>query len=493
MLSFKKTRKVGTTLMDIIALLNQLGEEICKLQDNFFDNPEEFTSFEIGTVDLFTRTAADLISGTLNEIDELLRQSTYRKAHYNIQRQDTRTLITTAGDVSFNNTLYRNRDTGEYRYLLNGVVGIEGHERFSTAAEAKLLSEAVRTSYRRASKVLPSKSHITKTTVMNKAHGINDELPAHKPTQKKTVKYLYIDADEDHVAEQHGRYDKENNTSFMCRLAYVYEGKSDECRNRKRLVAIKYIGGLYEGTDGVRDFWKRVSDYITDNYDCSRLEKVYINGDGANWIKSGTDYIYNSVFSLDRFHLMKYINAAARQMLDEEESCKSELYRLLYRGDKQGFAEYTCAMLQSAENSKAIEDLRKYVLNNWKAAMRTYHDKNHVSCSAEGHVSHILSDRLSSRPMGWSKVGADKMSRIRCYVENNGEEKLIELVEYSRKQRMLKKTGTDCAEVPERIMIHRASQPPRNQSMIYAERLQASIAGLTAKKALAIRRRLSCI
>ena len=98
--------------MDIIALLNQLGEEIYKLQNIFFDNPEEFTSFEIGTVDLFTRTAADLISGTLNEIDELIRQSTYRKAHYNIQRQDTRTLITTAGDVSFNNTLYRNRDTG---------------------------------------------------------------------------------------------------------------------------------------------------------------------------------------------------------------------------------------------------------------------------------------------------------------------------------------------------------------------------------------------
>lgn len=34
----------------------------------------------------------------------------------------------------------------------------------------------------------------------------------------------------------------------------------------------------------------------------------------------------------------------------------------------------------------------------------------HVGCSAEGHVSHILSARLSSRPMAWSQQGAEKMA-----------------------------------------------------------------------------------
>ncbi|MQL53323.1 hypothetical protein GFC01_13865 [Desulfofundulus thermobenzoicus] len=34
-------------------------------------------------------------------------------------------------------------------------------------------------------------------------------------------------------------------------------------------------------------------------------------------------------------------------------------------------------------------------------------------CSAEGHVSHILLTRLSRRPDGWSKTGADQMARLR--------------------------------------------------------------------------------
>ena len=40
--------------------------------------------------------------------------------------------------------------------------------------------------------------------------------------------------------------------------------------------------------------------------------------------------------------------------------------------------------------------------------------------SAEGHVSHILSDRISSRPMGWSRNGADKMSQLRIFKKNGG-------------------------------------------------------------------------
>lgn len=41
-----------------------------------------------------------------------------------------------------------------------------------------------------------------------------------------------------------------------------------------------------------------------------------------------------------------------------------------------------------------------------------------VSCSAEGHVSHILSARLSNHPMAWSLKGAGNMSSIRAVRAN---------------------------------------------------------------------------
>ena len=55
-----------------------------------------------------------------------------------------------------------------------------------------------------------------------------------------------------------------------------------------------------------------------------------------------------------------------------------------------------------------------------------------LQCSAEGHVSHIYSDRMSSRPLGWSKTGADKMARLRVYYYNKGD--MLELVRYQRQE-----------------------------------------------------------
>ena len=44
--------------------------------------------------------------------------------------------------------------------------------------------------------------------------------------------------------------------------------------------------------------------------------------------------------------------------------------------------------------------------------------KDNIHCSVEGHISHIFSDRLSSRPLGWSVVGADKMAQLRVCKRN---------------------------------------------------------------------------
>ena len=52
--------------------------------------------------------------------------------------------------------------------------------------------------------------------------------------------------------------------------------------------------------------------------------------------------------------------------------------------------------------------------------LRLKGDKSIIGCSAEGHVSHILAERMTSRPMGWSIKNADKMSKLRAYKLNGG-------------------------------------------------------------------------
>ena len=260
----------------------------------------------------------------------------------------------------------------------------------SEAAEAAILTEALKTSYEEATKVIPSKQKITKSTVMEKIHAIASETP-HIPTQeKKAIKILHIEADEDHVAEQHGRwYPTANNKSFQTKLVYLYESKidSETGKSRKELVDAFYFSGVYSGEDGVERLWSKVDKYIKDKYDMDVLEKVYISGDGAPWIKSGTTYIENAVFCTDKFHLMKYINRAANQMKDEKDIVKDELWHIMYSKSmknheaKMKFDEYTSLMMSVAENPDAIQELRTFALGNWAAIRRSLRDKNVGGCS----------------------------------------------------------------------------------------------------------------
>ena len=476
--------------MDIVTLLEILVKGLNEAEEKFFENPKDFYSLETSVKSTTEKFAASYLGVILSSINTQIYKDAWRKGKYNVHRNDTRKLITSVGDVSFDSTYYESCEKkGEYHYLLEEIVGISVHERFSEAAEVAILTEAMKTSYEEATKVIPSKSKITKTTVMNKVHRIADEMPEEKPEKRKEVKYLFIEADEDHVAQQHGRWNnKEENESFISKLAYVYEYKQEnpKCKGRKELVNKFYFGGVYEGSRGVEKFWKKVSNFVYDNYDENSLEKIYIMGDGAGWIKRGEDYFINAEFCLDKYHLMKYINAATNQMLDESDIAKSEIYSMMYKKERKELGKYIDEMLLSANNTKPIEKAKTYIMTNWAAIMRTLHDENLKGCSAEGHVSHVLSDRLSSRPKGWSKRGADRISKLRCYEKNYGRENIIELVKYSRKHRQLARTGTEDAGIM-KISYDGVIREHYNQSRSYIDRIQATMPGTTSKKIMSIR------
>ena len=164
-------------------------------------------------------------------------------------------------------------------------------------------------------------------------------------------------------------------------MVYVYECKQDVegSKDKKKLVNSFYFSGLYPGKDGNDKLWNNVQDYINKAYDTEYLKKVFISGDGASWIKSGADILDKALFCADKFHLMKYINHAAAQMLDEKDIAKEELWHLLYSKKpkaKERFEAYTNQMIASAKNPDKVEELKKYVLGNWEV----YGDEETAKC-----------------------------------------------------------------------------------------------------------------
>ena len=346
--------------------------------------------------------------------DELLRARKELRPEWYIVRRDETTLLTSLGAVTYHKTLFKNKFTGEHEYLLDRIMGIEKHARMTEDAEAMLLKEAVQTSYRKGGEsVSISDETVSRETVMNKLHVL--KFPrAEAQQERKPLKYLYIDADEDHVSlqylEKKGDVKKICTNTVMPKLIYVYEGITNE-NGRNELVNKKYFGGIYEGGKEVEELWKEVSEYIESSYDTEALKKIYINGDGAAWIKSGQRILDKAKFVLDRFHMHKYIIGATGHLLDSVEDARNEIYQAIYKKKKyeaENAFEKILAVTDSEGKKKTVEAARTYILGNWAGIMQWVRDKNkEVQCSAEGHISHVYADRMSSRPLGWCRLGAD--------------------------------------------------------------------------------------
>ena len=106
---------------------------------------------------------------------------------------------------------------------------------------------------------------------------------------------------------------------------------------------------------------------------------------------------------LDEFHLRKYITAMTRHLLDGAADAKAELIRMIREGAEEEFRKQCREILSCArtegEKVRVLQG-KNYILQNWGAAKTRFIERTVRGCSAEGHVSHVLSSRMSSRPMG---------------------------------------------------------------------------------------------
>lgn len=478
--------------MDIIPAVRNFMSEIFLAAERFMDDPAEFCELEDRLSDIGNRTLAQIMGQILEEADHFLQDEPGRGKKYTIERHVPKTLITTFGDVRFTRTYYKSRDTGKHHFLLDERMHLPKDERFSELAEVKVLQEAAKSSYQKAADTLKvGMQTVSKVSVMNKVHGILRDLPIEAPSEKRQCEYLYIEADEDHIHRQKAG-EEVKGECITGKLVYVFEGKEDTGDGRRKLIHTVYFGGDYAGREANAELWRQVQSYIESHYDQDVLKKVYLCSDGGGWIKAGLEHVDKSVAVADRFHLMKYINRLSRLTLDECEHTKGRFYKYIYKNKIRKVQRLLVDIRRSVDKQEAVDDGETFLMNNWEAIQRAFHDKHALGCSAEGHVSHIYSDRMSSRPMGWSSTGADRMCHLRCLTNSYGQEKIVDLVRLRRKMacEALPATGTDGDAIGAREVIRRTYTKEQKEAAKYAELLHATLAGSLVKKELAIRARL---
>ena len=340
---------------------------ITNLQESakkFSQSPQDVAGFVTAVKEEALRFAQDFIGEVFTSCNDILRESPVRRATWEVVRTDEKTLITSVGSVRYEKTLFKNKKSGQRRYLVDTAMGIDSHERISEDAVAQMLEESVQTCYRKGGEAVSILDKISKEAVKDKLHTL--EFPTEDETdpigKKKTVDYLFIEADEDHASlqfnEKKGDLKKSESgrklNGIITKLVYVHEGieKDAPKSTRHHLVNPHYFSGVYEGKEGNNELWDEVWNYLDRTYDLSKVKKVYLSADGGAWIMAGRKRLHGLVYALDEFHLKKYLVKMTNHMLDSAEDARKVLCQSIKEDTKEEFLSYVDMLEENAKTER---------------------------------------------------------------------------------------------------------------------------------------------
>lgn len=309
---------------------------------------------------------------------------------------EKRTIYLPIGKLTYRRNSYLNMNTNESFYFVDQYFNIPKSKRYHSAIYGELLVKVSHMSFAKAVKELKHVPMCPKTA-WNILQSANFEKITYCQEQRTNINTIYVEADEDHE----NRWKNKKHT-FWEPLIYVHEGGESK-NGRTKLINTKYFGG----EQGTNDLWKNVTEYIHKTYGTE--VNVVISGDGAYWIKSGICCFKNVTYNLDKFHVVK----AVAKICGGNEKLKDALYSAIRTKDKRRIQDIFDALDFGWDKSDEYKwNCEAYIMNNLE-----YIDlSKKYSCSAEAHVSHVYADRMSSRPLCWSKHGSRKMAKLRTLI-----------------------------------------------------------------------------
>lgn len=442
-------------------------------------NGDDVSSLTSAIKDFTDVLGKELFSEIATQIENLVFEDAKRKNQYEAIRFADKSLITKNGKTKFERRYYKDKETGENVCLTDKVLGIEKGERIDKKVKAELIEKAKDQSYSKSGKLVVPEMEISSTTVMRnvRKNEWKMNIEERKEEEKIKAKNIFIQVDEDHVKQRNkkGCIISKIVTIYTRKRTLTKPDRIDKVKTPRRELVDKFtFSGLYKDT---QEMWEDVAYYIECTYKKEEIETIFVMGDGASYIKAGTEWIEKSVFVLDTFHLKKYINhlnydeylkTKLQEAIDQydpisTESIMEEAIRKIEKEIKED--EELGRTTKRLENRlKKIKDTKTYLMNQWQGieAQETYKDKL-TGCCQEGQVHHTLSERLSTDAKVWSENGIDEMSQLRAFTQNGGniyqkivdisteekrEKKIEELEKRIRKKAKKKLFGTVGAKIP---------------------------------------------
>ena len=390
----------------ILQIIKELVKKILqKIEEGGLSDIDQFSS---EALELCKASIRELISEIVNRLNEELRSNKKFRREIGLslkEKERERSIFNDVGYINIKRDYYYDKERKGYIYPIDLMLGITPYERVGSNVSARLVMQAAEVSYEKSAAIVTG-GEVSKQTVKNKIVTVGS-LEKEAPVEKRVVKELHVFADECHAPLQEGR-------NRVVPLITISEGVR-AIGGRKELINPVHFTAPIKGT---KEAWENVGGYVSRAYDESQIERIYLHGDGASWIKQGVDELPNCKFVIDSFHFEKHLKQATAAF--SKQNYRLRIRQAIIEKDKGKAIRLVNEMVTLSEEPKRAKSIRKfrsYLLNNWEGITRRYTEGIIGSCT-EALVSHVYSERLSRNPMGWSDEGLHKMAELRVYTRN---------------------------------------------------------------------------
>ncbi|NHM26889.1 ISLre2 family transposase [Desulfofundulus sp. TPOSR] len=391
---------VGAVLLFVTGLFKLIGG--CK----------DFYELEKGIHELCQKVCNQIFTWALEQLDTRLMnerdRSTWRVVGFR-----EKTAISTFGEFPYKRRLYKNKKTGETSFFLDELLGWP--ERATITPRLKELAVKLSTElpFDRVAEILSYLAPgVSSMTIWQATQEVGEVLQregqekraavfedGEAPGGKEVAPELCIEADGVIIRLQRAKQKRGEIKHIV-----AYEGKEQIDGDRFALKNKLVLSSLNEGEAA----WEEGYAEIGGKWDLSRVQKIYIGGDGADWPKQGVEYFPGAEYRLDPYHLSKHLTEAL--WYDEE------TFRKVAAAISRGNWQETQGVLTEAakktrgNRKKRITKLLHYLEENWVGIVASAGAKR--LGTIEGQIQHNVARRMKRLGARWTINGGDRMARI---------------------------------------------------------------------------------
>lgn len=310
-------------------------------------------------------------------------------ARFSVVNRRARTVMTTAGEVTYRRRTYYDSFGESYVCPLDSLLGVAPRAKVSAEMKRALVLNASEMSYSMAGRHSSSSGRVSKSTVCRAVRDAS--VSAFGARRFSAAATVHLQIDEKYMGFLGSRRKGPRYT------AAIHCGREEAGGGRRRLLKRTILSA-----ESPARLAKKVNRALRDSYGLSQSDRIWISGDLAAYIRGFPERVTacESRYVPDKWHVCKALSDAYPEFGAVPPSAVAGILDLiLAMGD-----------LTRMKGAGAIDLVRLYQSD--PECFSRWDDEGYVGCSQEGMNSHYYAPRFAKLASRFKKSTAEKLCTI---------------------------------------------------------------------------------